>query len=173
MKLLYLLLLPFVLLNATSIPLPQNFTAHFKQMITNPKKKVITYTGKIRFTTPSSLKWLYKKPNKKELCVRGHTLIMVDYDLEQVVHLVIDKGFDFIKVLKRATLHHKDVFVSHYKEQKYTIKLNKKKEIESVAYFDNLDNKVQIIFTEVHYGKGKLASSTMQCKVPKHFDIIK
>lgn len=171
MKLIYMLLFP-IWLFGTSIPLPQNFTAHFKQIITNPKKKVITYTGTLRFTRPSSLKWLYQKPNKKEVCVKGHALTMVDYDLEQVVSLSIDKEFDFIKILKRAKLHHKNVFVSQYKSQKYTIQLNKQKQIESVAYFDNLDNKVQIVFTQVHYGENVLSASSMQCKIPKNFDMI-
>ena len=37
-------------LHAGSINIPQNFQANFTQKITNPKKKVINYSGKVYFS---------------------------------------------------------------------------------------------------------------------------
>jgi outer membrane lipoprotein carrier protein len=36
-----------------------------------------------------------------------------------------------------------------------------------------LDNKVQIVFKKVKYGKGNLSKKTMACKVPKDYDMIR
>jgi len=157
---------------AQSMVLPKNFTANFTQIVTNPQKKVIKYDGKIQFLAPSRLKWIYKNPTQKEVCIDHHQMVLVDHDLEQVSYLVIDKEFNFIQILKDAKLHHEKVYVSKYKEQSYTIKVDSKKQIESIAYFDNLDNKVQIVFKQVKYDKSSLRIQSMQCKIPKEFDIL-
>lgn len=172
MKLLLLVLSLATLLNAESIVLPKGFTADFTQMVTNPKKKVITYKGTLRFSEPSELKWSYENPSKKEVCIAGHQMVLVDYDLEQVSYLVIEKDFDFIKILKGAKHHHDKVYVSKYKDQSYTIQIDKKGQIQSVAYFDNMENKVQIVFKNVKYRKNRLKTSSMKCAVPKDFDIL-
>lgn len=172
MKLLLWVFTTFTLLIAEAIPLPQSFTADFTQIVTNPKKKVITYEGQIYFSNPSQLKWNYTKPTQKEVCVEGHQMVLVDHDLEQVSYLVIDKEFDFIKILKEAKHHHDRVYVSKYQDQSFTIQLDDKKQLQSVAYFDNLDNKVQIVFNQVKYGKDILSKKIMYCEVPKDFDII-
>jgi outer membrane lipoprotein carrier protein len=172
MKLLLLSIITAVTLFADAIVLPENFTANFTQMVTNPKKKVITYDGKLRFSAPAQLKWNYQNPTQKEVCVDGHQMVLVDHDLEQVSYLVIDQEFDFIKILKEAKHHHDKVYVSKYKDQSYTIQVDEKKQIQSVAYFDNLDNKVQIVFKQVKYGKGSLSPERMDCEIPKDFDIL-
>lgn len=173
MRFIFLLLLSIIFVSAEGIVLPENFTASFKQIVTNPKKKVLTYTGKIAFSDKTDLKWSYKNPALKEVCVSGHQMVLVDHDLEQVSYLVIEDSFDFLTVLKSAKKHHKNVYTSKYKEQVYTLKLNTKGQIESVAYYDNLDNKVQLVFTHLHYGKGSLSPKQMQCVVPSGYDEIK
>jgi len=173
MRLLFIGLLLVTGVHSESMLLPQNFTANFKQIITNPKDKIINYNGNIRFSADSLLKWSYKNPTQKEVCVNGHDLSIVDHDLEQVTYMQIDKDFDFISILKSAKLHHEDVYVSTYNETKYTIKVDSKKKIQSVAFFDNLDNKVQIVFKQVNYGKGTLSQKSMACEVPETFDVIR
>ena len=158
---------------STSMILPENFTAVFTQIITNPKQKVIHYDGEIYFSDTSKLKWSYKHPTQKEVCVSGHALSIVDYDLEQVSYMTIDTEFDFISILKKATLHHKNVYVSKYEDTSYTIQVDSKEQIQSVAFYDNLDNKVQIVFKQVKYGKGSLPAEDMVCNVPQDFDVIR
>lgn len=175
MKLLFIIftttLLALSSLNAESIELPQSFTAHFTQMITNTKGKVINYSGTILFTDASHLKWSYEEPTKKEVCTDGDTLVVVDHDLEQVSSYNISTGFNFTQIVKKATLHAPNIYVAKHENKLYTIKLNDNK-LESIAYYDDLDNKVQIVFKEVHYSKDSLPQEMMQCEAPKSYDMI-
>ena len=160
-------------LYAGSINIPQNFQANFTQKITNPKKKVINYSGKVYFSESAKLKWAYTKPTKKEVCTNGKDLLVVDHDLEQISEYKINKGFNLSKILKNAKLHKKNIYLATYMGKKYTILVDKSKRMKAVAYFDDLDNKVQISFTGMKYGKGKLSARKMRCKKPKTYDLIR
>ncbi len=158
---------------AAPLVLPENFTADFTQKITNTKKKTIDYSGKVRFSNESLLKWSYTKPTKKEVCTNGLELTVVDHDLEQVSNYLINKGFNFSEILKKAKLHSTNVYVAKYENKSYTIQVNNKQKLHSIAYFDDLDNKVQIVFKKVKYGKGNLTKKSMTCEVPTDYDIIR
>jgi len=160
-------------LYANALSLPENFKADFTQKITNTKDKVIAYKGKVYFSNKSMFKWNYTEPTKKEVCTDGHELIVVDHDLEQVSVYAIDKGFNFSKILEKAKLHQKNIYVAKYENKSYTIQTDPKGRLHSIAYFDELDNKVQIIFKKVKYGKGNLSKKTMRCKIPKAYDMIR
>ena len=160
---------PFIMAN---ILLPDNFHANFMQKITNPKKKVIKYSGEVAFSNKDNFKWSYLKPTKKEVCTNGKELLVVDHDLEQVSSYFLNKGVNITAILKEAKLHHENVYVAKYENRQYTIKVSKKQKLHSIAYFDDLDNKVQILFTKMHYGKGKINSSKMLCNYPKYYDKI-
>jgi outer membrane lipoprotein carrier protein len=162
-----------VTLNASSMVLPENFQATFDQKITNPKKKVIRYSGKVYFSNENLLKWKYSKPTKKEVCTNGKELVVVDHDLEQVSNYLINKGFNLTAILKKAKLHSKNIYVAKYQNKKYTIQVDTQGKLQSVAYFDDLENKVQIIFKKVKYGKGRLSSKLFQCHSPKNYDMIR
>lgn len=170
MKLLWL----FTLLSSllfSSIRLPDNFQSKFYQKITNPKGKIISYSGTVRFSNKTLFKWSYRKPSKKEVCTNGIELSVVDHDLEQVSNYFINKGLDISKVLKKAKLHQKNIYIASYENKKYTIQLHKNR-LHSIAYFDDLDNKVQIVFNAMQYGKGKLRSRSMECTYPQSYDLI-
>jgi len=159
--------------HATAIVLPDNFQANFTQTITNTKKKVINYSGQVYFSNHKLLKWEFIKPTKKEVCINTKDLTVVDHDLEQVSYYHIKKGFDLIKILKKAKLHSANIYVAQYENIKYTIQVDDKKRLHSFAFFDELDNKVQILFQKVKYGKGNLSHKKMTCPVPKAYDIIR
>ncbi len=159
--------------HAASIKLPENFRADFTQKITNTKKKTINYAGKVRFSNETLLKWEYTKPTRKEVCTDGHELTVVDHDLEQVSNYLVNKGFNFAKILKNAKPHSKNIYVAKYENKNYTIQVDAKQRLQSIAYFDDLDNKVQIVFKKVKYGKGSLSRKSMTCKVPKNYDVIR
>ena len=170
------LMITFILsmgLYANALSLPEHFKANFIQKITNPKKKVITYKGKVYFSHKSMFKWDYTVPTKKQVCTDGYELTVVDHDLEQVSVYAIDKGFNFSKVLKKAKLHKKNIYVAKYENKSYTIQTDTKGRLHSIAYFDDLDNKVQIVFKKVKYGKGNLSKKIMTCKIPKAYDMIR
>lgn len=172
MRLLSLLLLLSSVLIA-SIELPENFQANFEQKITNTKGKVIKYTGKVLFSDKSLFKWSYISPTKKEVCTDGVELLVVDHDLEQVSTYYITKGLDISKVLDKAEPYSKHIYVAEYEAKHYTIQLDDTKKLHSIAYYDELDNKVQIIFTNMKYGKGKLKSGKLKCNYPNAYDVIR
>jgi outer membrane lipoprotein carrier protein len=172
MKLLALLPLAFSMLSA-SIHLPENFQAEFIQKITNTKEKVITYKGNVRFSNDRLFKWSYTEPTQKEVCTDGFEVLVVDHDLEQVSAYVITKGIDFAKILQKALLHSENIYVAEYENKKYTIQLDKQQRLHSIAYFDDLDNKVQILFIHMKYGKGDLPAQSMKCDYPANYDMIR
>ncbi len=173
MRLLLLILTVGIYATASSIKLPENFQAGFTQKITNAKKKTINYSGKVRFSNKTLLKWEYLKPTKKEVCTDGFELLVVDHDLEQVSNYIINKGFDLAKILKKAKEHSKNIYVTKYENINYTIQVDAKQRLHSIAYFDDLDNKVQIVFKKMKYGKGNLSPKSMKCNHPRNYDMIR
>jgi len=160
-------------LYAGGISLPDHFTANFIQKITNTKNKTINYSGKIRFSKPTLMKWEYSKPTKKEVCTDAEALTVVDHDLEQVSIYLVSKGFNLEEIVKKAKPHSKNVYVAHYQGKSYTIQVDGKGHLHSVAYYDELDNKVQIVFKHMKYGKGAFPKASMLCPTPKYYDEIR
>jgi len=158
---------------AAPIILPENFQADFTQKITNTKKKTINYSGKVRFSNKTLLKWEYLKPTQKEVCTNGFELLVVDHDLEQVSNYFINKGFDLAKILEKAKEYSRNIYVAKYENKDYTIQVDAKQHLHSIAYFDDLDNKVQIVFIKMKYGKGNLPPQSMKCNYPKNYDMIR
>ncbi|HSR74131.1 MAG TPA: LolA-like outer membrane lipoprotein chaperone [Sulfurovum sp.] len=162
MRVLPLLLLVSSLLSA-NIELPENFKADFIQKITNTKQKEITYSGEVRFSNGTFFKWSYKEPTKKEVCTDGLEILVVDHDLEQVSAYLISNGINISKILQNAKLYRENIYVAEYDNKQYTIQVDKQQKLHSIAYYDDLDNKVQIIFKDMKYGKGDLPSKSMKC----------
>lgn len=174
MKRLWMLLIVSGTLMASPISVPENFKAAFTQRITNPDKKVIHYKGTVRFSGPKMLKWVYQEPTQKEVCSNGGNVTVVDHDLEQVSYYLIEKGFDLAGILKSAKPYKetKTVFIAKYQGRNYTIQIDAEKRLSRVAYYDDLENEVLIIFENMHYGKGKLPLRSLLCEAPGSYDVI-
>lgn len=171
MRLLLLLPLAISALFA-NIDLPENFQADFTQKITNTKEKVILYSGEVRFSNKTFFKWSYKVPTQKEVCTDGEEILVVDHDLEQVSAYRITQGIDIAEILKKAKLHQQNIYVAEYENKLYTIQVDNKQKLQSIAYYDDLDNKVQIVFKKMKYGKGDLPTQSMKCNYPQNYDMI-
>jgi len=156
-----------------SIKLPMSFDSSFEQIITNPKNKIIKYKGNVKFVYPSVMKWEYIYPTKKEVCSNGEDITVVDHDLEQVSSYYLNKKFDVAKVLSRAKHYRDNVYIARYQDKDYTIALDKDGRLQSMAYYDDMDNKVQIVFKKVRYKKHPFSSKSMQCVFPKDYDMIR
>jgi outer membrane lipoprotein carrier protein len=154
------------------VTLPVSFKAHFKQTITNDQKKQIIYLGKIDFSTPNHFKWRYSTPTKKEVCTDGVKLRVVDHDLEQVSTYMIDKGLDLPAILESAKPHRKSVYVARYQDKSYTIQVNNRQELSRIAYKDDLDNTVLIVFSKMRYSAKKIPVTQMRCSYPDAYDRI-
>ncbi len=121
----------------SEIKLPVSFQANFEQSITNDKKKKISYSGKIQYSS-QYFKWIYATPTKKSVCTDSQELIVVDHDLEQVSTYMMDEALDLPSILQKAELHRKTVYIASYKGKNYTIQVDKKKRLSRIAYKDNL-----------------------------------
>jgi len=170
-------LLSFFLLSSllfAKLNLPQSFHADFIQKITNTKDKVLEYRGSVRFSDRKIFKWSYLEPSQKEVCTDGFELLVVDHDLEQVSQYYISKGLDIAKIIQSAKPHtKKNIYIANYDDVYYTIQVNQKQHLHSIAYFDALDNKVQVIFQNMKYSKKILSAKTMECVYPIDYDMIK
>jgi len=162
-----------ITVNAGNIELPASFKAQFEQTVTNAEGKQIHYSGEVLFSDKKHLKWLYKTPSQKEVCTNGDEILVVDHDLEQVSAYRIDEGLDLSKILAKAQPYKEHIFVTRYQGKLYTIQLDEKQRLQSVAFYDDMDNKVQILFTQMQYRHTVYPKSQMQCNYPSMYDVIR
>ncbi len=183
----FLLLFALSLALNANIVLPETFTTDFEQTITNDKGKVIKYEGRVLFknikeilSTPeggdethtrSLFKWSYTAPTQKEVCTNGVELTVVDHDLEQVSHYLIDEGIDLEQVLKLAQPLTKTDYKATYKDIEYLITMDRNQHLKKIVYVDSLDNKVKIIFNNMSYNSS-VKEQELECHAPSEYDII-
>ena len=160
-------------LSADDIVLPSSFRADFIQTITNADAKVIRYEGEVLFSDRRRLKWTYRSPTRKEVCTDGREVLVVDHDLEQVSAYRIDRGFDLSRIIAEAKPYSGDIFVTEYGGKQYTLRLDSKGQLESVAFYDDLDNKVQILFGHMRYRRQPYRVMEMSCDYPADYDMIR
>ena len=160
------------MLLATEMKVPVGFTASFTQKITNPKNKIIKYSGKIYLDSEKGFKWIYKHPTKKEVCSDGKNFIIVDHDLQQVSFYKLNKALNIIEVLRKAKHHKDNLFVAYYQEKNYTFAIDKKGKISQIAYRDDLENIVNIHFQEMVYKDTHLSEVNLKCVYPDTYDLI-
>lgn len=162
-----------VLLHASSITLPERFEADFTQKITTPDKKVAEYSGTVRFSDKKMLKWVYDKPSKKEVCTNGDNLTVVDHDLEQVSYYMTE-GFNLSSIIGSAKPYKetKTVFIATFGGKHVTLQIDGNNRLSRVAYLDDLDNEVLIVFENMRYEAGNFEPESMLCRAPDTYDVI-
>jgi outer membrane lipoprotein-sorting protein len=171
-KIILSVLISFLGLNAQDIDIPASFKANFVQQIKNTRGKIIKYRGKIYYNYPDTTKWIYRSPTRKDVCSSDGKVIVIDHDLEQASYYKVDRGLNLAKVLKRAKHHKGNLYVTKYKGKYYTIVLNKRGQINQIAYKDNLDNTVNLMFTHIRYGNNPMPTSRFICAKPASYDSI-
>jgi outer membrane lipoprotein carrier protein len=157
---------------AGDIAIPAAFRAHFVQTVTNPEKKVIRYEGEVLFSKPSRMKWVYEKPTRKEVCTDGKDILVVEHELEQVSRYRMRKPFDLEEILKRAEPISERIYTATYEGKVYTLRVDEKGRVDSIAFFDDTDNKVQLLFTRIRTKKKAFDASRMRCDYPAEYDVI-
>jgi len=158
---------------AGEITIPTAFSAQFTQKITSPDKKVLKYSGTLRFNRSGELQWRYQKPTKKEVCSNGRQVTVVDHDLEQVSFYKLNDQLDLTAILSHAKHHKKNLYVATYQGVYYTFSLDSRGRIDQIAYKDSLENVVNIHFYKVHYRPKAYSAQQMQCGYPASYDIIR
>ncbi len=157
---------------AGGITLSPGMEAQFVQKITNPKKKVIRYEGRVLMDKGSRFKWRYVKPTEKEVCSDGKRVVVVDHDLEQVSYYRMDRGFDLGAVLKKAKHYKDNLYTARYRGRTYTIAVDAKGRVEQIAYRDDMDNVVNIHLYKLKNFSRPPAVSAFRCPYPKSYDVI-
>lgn len=155
----------------SDITLPSSFEANFEQSITSDTGKKISYSGKIQCSLPY-IKWNYITPTKKDVCTDTQELIVVDHDLEQISLYQMDDNLDLGAIIKNAKPHRKTVYIASYKNRSYTLQVDGKQRLSRIAYKDNLDNNVLIIFRDMQYNNQKITEKEMRCAMPITYDQI-
>ena len=171
MKLLFSIFLLSAIVLSNQIKIPKAFKANFIQQVKNKKGKIIKYRGVVYFNAPNSTKWIYNSPTKKEVCSKNHQIIIIDHDLEQVSYYSIDKSLNLSKVLQNATHYKNNIYTTKYKGKLYTIVLSNNK-ISQIAYKDNLDNTVNIIFKSISYKNRPFNPNIFECIKPRGYDSV-
>ena len=100
-------------------------------------------------------------------------MLVVDHDLEQVSAYRIEKGFDLAHIVAQAKSYKANIYLTTYNGRQYTIAVDKFGKLQSIAYYDDLDNKVQILFPKMQYGSGLLPNKLMECNYPSDYDMIR
>jgi outer membrane lipoprotein carrier protein len=154
------------------ITLPAGMEAEFLQKVTNPRKKVIRYTGKLLTDSGKRFKWSYLKPTRKEVCSDGNRVIVVDHDLEQVSFYRMDKGFDLGEVLRRARHYKGRLYTARYQGKTYTLEVNDRGIVDQIAYRDDMDNVVNIHLKRIRVLPKAPDAKRMRCPYPRDYDRI-
>ena len=159
-------------LGAGVIRLPRSFSADFIQKISNPSGKTISYSGKVFMNSPDSMKWIYEKPSRKEVCSDGKRVTVVDHDLEQISIYRLKSGLDLSSVLSKAKHYKDNIYTANYEGKIYTIALDSKGRVEQIAYRDDMDNVVNIHFYEIKYVDKPFERDRLECRLPPAYDRI-
>jgi len=154
-----------------AISTPTSFQSDFIQITTTPNGKKYTYKGRISYSK-DSFKWKYFSTINQEVCSNNNKLLVVNYDLEQIHYFKITDKFNLKKILKVAKLYKNNIYVALYSQQKYTISLDSKRKIQSIAFYDNADNKIQILFKNMFYFDTELSKKVLRCKIPGDFELV-
>ena len=149
----------------------QYFEADFTQNIVDDHNKTITYKGNIKAARPQYALWQYKSPVEKKVYILPHKIIIVEPELEQAIIKKIGNNFDFFSLIKNAKKIDKRHYLANFRGKNYLITI-KNNIFSSIAYKDELDNKITINFTNTKTDK-KIKDETFVPKIPKDYDLIK
>lgn len=147
-----------------------SFNANFTQDITNDKGTTLTYSGKVTALQPKYAHWQYVKPVKKDIYIDTDRVTIIEPEIEQVIVKHLSSDFNFFTMIKNAKQITKNSYETQFKDIKYTIKINNKN-IQSISYQDEFDNKVLITFSKQQQNS-KIDKKIFRPKIPLEYDII-
>jgi outer membrane lipoprotein carrier protein len=163
--------LPMLVLAQINVPI--SMSATFVQKITTPHKKTTRYTGSLLLNRSREFRWAYRSPTRREICGDSSRVRIVDHDLEQVTIYRVGSLLDLMQLLKRAEPYRGDLYLAKYHGTRYTLKINKKGQVEQIAFKDDMDNVVNIHFHKIHYRTAPFGSAKLRCVIPKKYDVIR
>ena len=171
-KLIFMLMFMFYsTLFASNIEDMKTFEAKFTQTIINSSNKKIEYTGKIFIKEPSKIVWKYESPIIKNVYISKNFAIIDEPELEQAIFTSLKKEINIVKLLKNAKEIKTNVYLTTMYDTDYTITLENKR-IKSIKYKDELENSINILFTNILQNH-EIDESNFKFKPPAGYDIIR
>ncbi len=149
-----------------------SFSADFNQSIQDEHNKTISYQGSIMSKRPNFALWHYKKPIEKKLYVYHNVLTIVEPEMEQAIVKRVSDNIDIFSIISNATTIDANHAEAHYNDQKFLLTFNSDHLLSSIAYDDELDNRVTINFSKQQYNL-ELNTTLFKAVIPEGFDIIK
>jgi outer membrane lipoprotein carrier protein len=149
----------------------QSFEADFTQTVTDEENKVLKYKGTMHSKRPSLVLWNYTSPINKKIYVDKKRAVIVEAELEQAIIKHLRGEIDFFEILAKAKATDKSHYIAYYKDLEFTIE-EENGVIISLAYTDQLENKVLISFTNQKQNR-PIEDTFFIPKIPKDFDIIR
>ncbi len=167
------LLIFFPIMLFAEIKIPVSFSATFVQKVTTPRQKTTLYSGELLVNRSREFRWVYRRPTVREICGDGSQVRVIDRQLEQVVVYTVGSLLDLMQLLKRAKPYRGDIYLAKYHGVRYTLKLDRQKRLEQVAYKDEMENVVNIRFHGVRYHARPFPAEQLRCTVPESYDVIR
>lgn len=144
--------------------------ADFKQQIKGEKGAIpVLYSGTL-YAANNKVKWLYNKPLAKEVYLEKNVAYVYEPQLNQVTIGSLKENIDFIHILQKV----KKISENHYQtkigDTTYYLTIKDSKPY-SLAYEDNLDNDITIIFENVKLN-AKIDATTFIFQPPDNVEYI-
>ena len=149
----------------------KSFKADFTQEVTNESNKTIEYKGEVFIKNTGKVLWKYKTPIIKNVYLVDNVAIVDEPELEQAIYTSLEKSIDIIKLLKEAEKIDTDLYKSTLYNVNYFITLKDGK-IQSLAYQDQLANRIAINFSSIEQNKD-ISDEIFKFIPPQEYDIIK
>lgn len=168
--LLFTLIFASSLIASTNLSSLKSFKADFTQIVVNESNKSIEYKGEVFIKNSGKVLWKYKTPILKNVYLINDQVIVDEPELEQAIYTKLEQTIDMIKLLKEAKKIDKDLYQANLYEIDYFITLKEGK-IRSLAYKDQLANRVSINFSNIEQNI-KISDEIFNFLPPKYYDII-
>ena len=147
-----------------------SFHSKFIQTITNEQNKTIRYEGELWFKKPLLVKWLYTKPNYKEIYVIANKVTIVEPELEQITIKKLDKDIDIFQILHNAKQIAKNHFIATSQHTTFHLFLDNNR-LKKITFVDKLGNHNEIIFTNPEQNR-EINTTIFQIPFNEDWDII-
>lgn len=151
----------------------QSFEADFVQEITDETGKVIRYEGHIQAKRPAFVLWDYKKPEAiaKKIFINSVRVVIVQPALEQAAVKQLRDEISFFEILASVVAIGEHRYKARYKNINFILE-EESGIISSLAYTDELENKVHLSFSKQRQNR-PIEDKVFTPRVPPEYDIIR
>jgi len=170
MKVLSILLLTLSIIYGQIINF-DSYSSDFTQTITNTSNTKIIYKGNLYINNDKNILWRYLDPIRKDVYINQLNIMIVEPELEQVITSKINEELDLFSILNSSKKIDENIYTNSVNGIEYTIIL-KNKILKNIQYTDEIDNKVNIAFTNTS-NEIQLDDSLFIFNIPNHYDIIR